>query len=52
MEKSLRMGGAYSGVVRENGAIVEIAPGLRRWTAFHDHWEEQVASRAGLITRS
>ncbi len=26
--------------------IEEIAPGLRRWTAFHDHWEEQVASLA------
>ncbi len=26
--------------------MIEIAPGLRRWTAFHDHWEEQVASLA------
>ena len=24
----------------------ELAPGLRRWTAFHSHWEEQVASIA------
>jgi glyoxylase-like metal-dependent hydrolase (beta-lactamase superfamily II) len=24
----------------------EIAPGLRRWTAFHDHWEEDVGSVA------
>jgi hypothetical protein len=22
------------------------APGLRRWTSFHDHWEEEVASLA------
>ena len=26
--------------------MVEIAPGLRRWTAFHDDWEEDVASLA------
>jgi glyoxylase-like metal-dependent hydrolase (beta-lactamase superfamily II) len=26
--------------------VIEIAPGLRRWTAFHDHWEEEVASLA------
>ena len=26
--------------------MVEIAPGLRRWTAFHDHWEEDVGSLA------
>ena len=26
--------------------IEQVAPGLRRWTAFHDHWEEQVASLA------
>jgi len=26
--------------------VVEIAPGLRRWTAFHDHWEEDVGSLA------
>ena len=26
--------------------IEEIAPGLRRWTAFHDEWEEEVASLA------
>ena len=26
--------------------MVEIAPGLRRWTAYHDHWEEQVGSLA------
>ena len=24
----------------------EIAPGLRRWTAYHGHWEEQVGSLA------
>ena len=24
----------------------EVAPGLRRWTAYHDHWEEDVASLA------
>ena len=24
----------------------EIAPGLRRWTSWHDHWEEQVGSVA------
>jgi hypothetical protein len=24
----------------------EIAPGLRRWTAWHDHWEEDVGSLA------
>ncbi len=24
----------------------ELAPGLRRWTAFHDHWEEEVGSLA------
>ncbi len=24
----------------------EIAPGLRRWTAWHDHWEEQVGAVA------
>ncbi len=32
----------------------EIAPGLRRWTAWHDHWEEDVGSvavdtRDGLV---
>lgn len=21
--------------------IEEVAPGLRRWTAFHDHWESR-----------
>ena len=26
--------------------MLEIAPGLRRWTAFHDHWEEVVGSLA------
>jgi glyoxylase-like metal-dependent hydrolase (beta-lactamase superfamily II) len=26
--------------------VIEIAPGLRRWTADHDHWEEQVGSLA------
>ena len=27
-------------------SLVELAPGLRRWTAWHDHWEEQVGSVA------
>ena len=27
-------------------SITEIAPGLRRWTAWHDHWEEDVGSLA------
>ena len=26
--------------------VQEIAPGLRRWTSWHDHWEEQVGSVA------
>ena len=26
--------------------LVEVAPGLRRWTAWHDHWEEDVGSLA------
>jgi glyoxylase-like metal-dependent hydrolase (beta-lactamase superfamily II) len=26
--------------------VIEVAPGLRRWTAYHDHWEEQVGSLA------
>ena len=26
--------------------MIEIAPGLRRWTAYHDHWDEQVGSLA------
>jgi hypothetical protein len=26
--------------------VDEIAPGLRRWTAWHDHWEEEVGSLA------
>jgi hypothetical protein len=26
--------------------MLEIAPGLRRWTAFHDDWEEDVGSLA------
>ena len=26
--------------------LQEIAPGLRRWTAWHDHWEEDVGSVA------
>ena len=26
--------------------IVELAPGLRRWSAYHDHWEEEVSSFA------
>jgi glyoxylase-like metal-dependent hydrolase (beta-lactamase superfamily II) len=26
--------------------MVEVAPGLRRWTAYHEHWEEQVGSLA------
>jgi hypothetical protein len=28
------------------GSITEIAPGLHRWTAWHDHWEEDVGSLA------
>jgi glyoxylase-like metal-dependent hydrolase (beta-lactamase superfamily II) len=27
-------------------ALTEIAPGLRRWTAWHDEWEEDVGSLA------
>jgi glyoxylase-like metal-dependent hydrolase (beta-lactamase superfamily II) len=27
-------------------ALTELAPGLRRWTAWHDHWEEDVGSLA------
>jgi hypothetical protein len=26
--------------------VQEIAPGLRRWTAWHDHWQEEVGSVA------
>jgi glyoxylase-like metal-dependent hydrolase (beta-lactamase superfamily II) len=26
--------------------VTEVAPGLRRWTSFHDHWEEEVGSVA------
>jgi len=26
--------------------VQELAPGLRRWTAWHDHWEEDVGSLA------
>jgi hypothetical protein len=26
--------------------VEQVAPGLRRWTAYHDHWEEDVASHA------
>jgi hypothetical protein len=26
--------------------VEELAPGLRRWTSWHDHWEEQVGSVA------
>jgi hypothetical protein len=26
--------------------VEQIAPGLRRWTAWHDHWEEDVGSLA------
>jgi glyoxylase-like metal-dependent hydrolase (beta-lactamase superfamily II) len=26
--------------------MIEVAPGLRRWTAYHDHWEEEVGSLA------
>lgn len=26
--------------------MIEVAPGLRRWTAYHDDWEEQVGSLA------
>jgi hypothetical protein len=43
---SLRMSAAYSGLVRENGGMLQVAPGLRRWTARHDHWEEDVGSVA------
>lgn len=28
------------------GSLVEIAPGLRRWTAWHNHWEEEVGALA------
>jgi glyoxylase-like metal-dependent hydrolase (beta-lactamase superfamily II) len=36
------------GNVKECGvaAVEEIAPGLRRWTALHEDWEEQVGSLA------
>jgi glyoxylase-like metal-dependent hydrolase (beta-lactamase superfamily II) len=27
-------------------ALTELAPGLRRWTSWHDHWEEAVGSLA------
>ena len=27
-------------------SVIEVAPGLRRWTAWHDHWEEDVGSLA------
>ena len=27
-------------------SLIEVAPGLRRWTAWHDHWEEDVAAVA------
>ena len=27
-------------------SLQEIAPGLRRWTSWHDHWEEEVGSLA------
>ena len=27
-------------------SMLEITPGLRRWAAFHDHWEEDVGSLA------
>jgi glyoxylase-like metal-dependent hydrolase (beta-lactamase superfamily II) len=27
-------------------AVQEIAPGLRRWTAYHEHWEENVGALA------
>ena len=27
-------------------SLTEVAPGLRRWTAWHDHWEEDVGSVA------
>lgn len=35
--------------MRKDGAvssITEVAPGLRRWTGWHDHWEEDVGSLA------
>ena len=28
------------------GSVTEIAPGLRRWTARHEEWNEEVASLA------
>ena len=27
-------------------SLVEVAPGLRRWSAWHDHWEEEVGAVA------
>ena len=27
-------------------SLVEVAPGLRRWTAWHEHWEEDVGALA------
>src|SRR6266540_807472 len=46
VETSLRMSAAYSGLVRENGGMLQVAPGLRRWTARHEEWEEEVGSLA------
>lgn len=36
------------------GSMTDIAPGLKRWTAWHDHWEEDVGAvaietRDGLV---
>jgi hypothetical protein len=25
--------------------VIEVAPGLRRWTAYHEHWEEPLRNR-------
>ena len=40
------MSAAYWGPVREDVEMLEIASGLRRWTARHDHCEEDVGSLA------
>jgi hypothetical protein len=46
MTRRVRIGAAYSAVVSENRRMQAIAPGLRRWTAWHDHWEEDVGALA------
>jgi glyoxylase-like metal-dependent hydrolase (beta-lactamase superfamily II) len=46
VETSLRMSAAYWGSVRKDGGMLEIAPGLRRWTTRHEEWEEEVGSLA------